>query len=73
MDVNPAAVEAAMREAGALLLVHGHTHRPALHRWIDGETARTRLVLTDWDEEGDTARGAILLWRDGEPVPLPPA
>jgi len=81
MDVNPEAVEAAMREAGARLLVHGHTHRPAVHRWVDGDTPRTRLVLTDWhsdgdsdgDREGDTARGAMLLWRDGEPVALPPA
>src|SRR5690606_30412221 len=28
MDVNPQAVEQALREAGVQVMVHGHTHRP---------------------------------------------
>jgi len=48
MDVTPAAVEAAMREAGVRLLIHGHTHRPARHVIdLDGAPAE-RIVLGDW-------------------------
>ncbi len=53
MDVNPAAVVAAMRAAGAARLIHGHTHRPAEHRFaIDGAPA-IRWVLPDWDLAGE--------------------
>ena len=48
MDVNEDAVRETMRRFGVLTLVHGHTHRPALHRFeLDGEPAR-RIVLNDW-------------------------
>jgi len=51
MDVAPEAVVRALREAGADLLVHGHTHRPAIHRLrLDGTPAQ-RVVLPDWREE----------------------
>ena len=49
MDVDPAAVAAALREADAELLVHGHTHRPAIHALGDG---RRRIVLGDWQRCG---------------------
>lgn len=32
MDVNPAAVDALLDRLSADLVVHGHTHRPAVHR-----------------------------------------
>lgn len=52
MDVNHGAVEAAMRQAGVRRLVHGHTHRPAIHDFtLDGEAAR-RIVLGDWYDHG---------------------
>ena len=51
MDVNQAAVEAAMREHGVRRLIHGHTHRPATHNFdIDGMKAE-RIVLGDWYEQ----------------------
>ena len=31
MDVNPEAVTRAFRATGARRLIHGHTHRPAMH------------------------------------------
>jgi UDP-2,3-diacylglucosamine hydrolase len=65
MDVNPDAVDAAMDAAGATLLIHGHTHRPATHRWMRDAMARTRVVLTDWDAE--RGRGALLRWAQGSP------
>jgi UDP-2,3-diacylglucosamine hydrolase len=48
MDVNQAAVERTMRDHGVALLVHGHTHRPAVHRFdLDGRPA-ARIVLGAW-------------------------
>ncbi len=44
-----AAGDAAVRRAH---LVHGHTHRPAIHKLQIGEQAAKRIVLGDWDEQG---------------------
>ncbi|WP_417224474.1 UDP-2,3-diacylglucosamine diphosphatase [Amphritea sp.] len=49
MDVNPQAVDQAMVDANCNLLIHGHTHRPAVH-FLAG--ARRRIVLGDWDKSG---------------------
>jgi UDP-2,3-diacylglucosamine hydrolase len=56
MDVNQDAVEKAMRAAGVMQLIHGHTHRPAVHDLeLDGRQAR-RIVLGDWYEQGSVLR-----------------
>jgi UDP-2,3-diacylglucosamine hydrolase len=56
MDVNAGAVAAGLREAGVTTLVHGHTHRPAIHDLeLDG-TPATRIVLGDWYEQGTMLR-----------------
>jgi UDP-2,3-diacylglucosamine hydrolase len=48
MDVNAAAVAAALRQHGVSRMIHGHTHRPALHDLVvDGRPAQ-RWVLADW-------------------------
>ena len=48
MDATPAGIEAALREHGYPRLIHGHTHRPALHRHVvDGHICE-RWVLADW-------------------------
>jgi UDP-2,3-diacylglucosamine hydrolase len=60
MDVNQDAVRAAMRGAGVTLLLHGHTHRPNVHRFeLDGKSV-ARIVLGDWHEQG-----SVLVWEDG--------
>jgi UDP-2,3-diacylglucosamine hydrolase len=60
-DVAPGAVADAFRAHDVDLLVHGHTHRPAVHALeVDGR-ARTRVVLGDWYEQGSVLR----LDRDG--------
>lgn len=52
MDVNQAAVEEALRRHAVRRLIHGHTHRPAVHRLaVDGREAQ-RLVMGDWYEQG---------------------
>ena len=51
MDVNAGAVVEAMRARGVRRLIHGHTHRPATHRFdLDGKPAQ-RIVLGDWYEQ----------------------
>ncbi|UAW99855.1 UDP-2,3-diacylglucosamine diphosphatase [Halopseudomonas nanhaiensis] len=51
-DVNQQAVEAVMRRHGVRTLIHGHTHRPAVHELqIEGKAAQ-RIVLGDWDRQG---------------------
>ena len=57
MDVNPAAVAQALRQAGCTTLIHGHTHRPAIHALtLDGHEAR-RYVLPDWEFDHAPLRG----------------
>ncbi|MGD2033126.1 MAG: UDP-2,3-diacylglucosamine diphosphatase [Gammaproteobacteria bacterium] len=56
MDVSQETVEAVMRKHGIYTMVHGHTHRPAVHRFqVDGHPA-TRIVLGDWHEQGSVLR-----------------
>lgn len=56
MDVNGDAVAEAMRKAGVTRLIHGHTHRPAVHAFmLDGKAAE-RIVLGDWYEQGSVLR-----------------
>jgi UDP-2,3-diacylglucosamine hydrolase len=56
MDVNQAAVERTMRDHGVTLLVHGHTHRPAVHRFeLDGRPA-VRMVLGAWYHDPNIVR-----------------
>ncbi|MGC8697701.1 MAG: UDP-2,3-diacylglucosamine diphosphatase, partial [Halothiobacillus sp.] len=49
MDVNPAAVRALLKAQDACILLHGHTHRPAIHREAPGIS---RIVTGDWGEQG---------------------
>ena len=56
MDVTPAAVEAAFRTSGCTRMIHGHTHRPAMHlHAVQGRTCE-RWVLSDWYEHGHYLR-----------------
>ena len=52
MDVNAEEVAAAFRQHDVRRMIHGHTHRPAVHELnIDGEAAE-RIVLGDWYTQG---------------------
>lgn len=56
MDVTEDAVTQCMQEHDVRYLIHGHTHRPAVHEFaLDGEKAQ-RLVLGDWDRQAWFAR-----------------
>jgi len=50
MDVNPDAVMRAFRATGAQRLIHGHTHRPAIHPGAVDGVAVERVVLAPWYE-----------------------
>lgn len=57
MDVNQAEVLRTLQQSSQTILLHGHTHRPAVHKFplespIDGQHQATRLVLGDWDKQG---------------------
>ncbi len=47
MDVTPEAVSGIMQSHNVLTLIHGHTHRPAIH---DLAESGKRMVLGDWDD-----------------------
>lgn len=48
MDVNAGAVAAALEASNADILLHGHTHRPAVHQVDLGHRQASRIVLGDW-------------------------
>jgi len=52
MDANADAVVKIMKQHHVKRLIHGHTHRPAIHSLkIDGQDAQ-RIVLGDWYRQG---------------------
>jgi UDP-2,3-diacylglucosamine hydrolase len=56
MDVNADEVIATLIRFGVDCMIHGHTHRPAVHTLtVNGKTA-TRIVLGDWYEQGSVLR-----------------
>jgi len=62
-DVNTDAIDEALRAAGVYIMVHGHTHRPAVHDFVvDGQPAR-RIVLGDWYDQG-----SVIRWDKNGPV-----
>ena len=55
-DVNLDTVVRTMRAHSVRQLIHGHTHRPAVHELtVDGKPAR-RIVLGDWYDQGSVLR-----------------
>jgi UDP-2,3-diacylglucosamine hydrolase len=52
MDVNPQAVVDALQRHQAHWMIHGHTHRPAIHEINIGGKLHFRGVLGAWHHEG---------------------
>lgn len=52
MDVNPQAVTAVMQRHQVRWLIHGHTHRPAIHTLALLGGDAHRAVLGAWHQEG---------------------
>lgn len=56
LDANQQVVEKTMHKAGVFRMIHGHTHRPAIHDFqLAGQPAQ-RAVLGDWH----AGRGSFL-------------
>ncbi|MEE3279109.1 MAG: UDP-2,3-diacylglucosamine diphosphatase [Pseudomonadota bacterium] len=53
MDVTDEVVRSVMQENECDILIHGHTHRPGIHRL---DQNKTRYVLGDWNRCGWLAR-----------------
>ncbi len=51
-DVTASAVDALLEKQGGSLLIHGHTHRPAVHTLAQG----LRIVLGDWGHQAEVLR-----------------
>ncbi|MBD8732226.1 UDP-2,3-diacylglucosamine diphosphatase [Pseudomonas sp. CFBP 13710] len=52
VDVTPEEVPRVMCQHGVTTLIHGHTHRPAVHELQIGDLPAQRIVLGDWDRQG---------------------
>ncbi|MDW7745212.1 UDP-2,3-diacylglucosamine diphosphatase [Halomonas sp.] len=64
MDVTPGEVAKVMAEHNVSTLIHGHTHRPAVHEIeVDGQPAK-RYVLGDWQPDKGWE---IIVEEGGEP------
>lgn len=56
MDVNPQAVEQALLHHQVEWLIHGHTHRPAIHPLIFEQGTAQRMVLGAWHQQGSVIK-----------------
>jgi UDP-2,3-diacylglucosamine hydrolase len=60
MDVNTQAVANAFTCRDIDIMIHGHTHRPAVHSLTVNSKPTTRIVLGDW-----YTQGSVLRWENG--------
>ena len=56
MDVNQQETDKAFIDNGVDQIIHGHTHRPAIHHKTVNGSDTTRIVLGDWFKEGSYLR-----------------
>lgn len=52
MNVAQTSVDKSMQAYDVELMIHGHTHRPAIHRWQVKNQCYTRCVVGDWYTQG---------------------
>ena len=65
MDVSQNAVAACMKKHNVKRMIHGHTHRPAVHEFaVNGETYQ-RVVLSDWHD-----KAKIIICKDASALSL---
>lgn len=58
MDVTQSEVERVMQAHDVNFLIHGHTHRPAIHTFTNDDHEKSRIVLPAW--HGDVS---VFEWR----------
>jgi UDP-2,3-diacylglucosamine hydrolase len=57
MDVTQEEVEHVMRKHAVSYLIHGHTHRPNMHKFLIEDKPVMRIVLGAWHKYGN-----VLIW-----------
>ena len=62
MDVNTDAVFKAFNDREIEIMIHGHTHRPNIHKISNEGKNLTRYVLGDWSKNS----AIILKWNEAE-------
>jgi len=62
MDVNTDAVFKAFNDHDIEIMIHGHTHRPNIHKISNEGKNLTRYVLGDWSKNS----AIILKWNEAE-------
>jgi UDP-2,3-diacylglucosamine hydrolase len=69
MDVNEKAVLDAFQVHSVQRMIHGHTHRPAVHQHrLENGSVAERIVLSDWYQSGSYLRVSA---NKSESIPLP--
>lgn len=63
MDVTQQAVEDLLTQHKLHQLIHGHTHRPAIHDFMLGNSPARRIVLSDWHDD----HGSMLVYDEAGP------
>lgn len=59
MDVTQDDVMKVMQKHHVQTLIHGHTHRPDVHRFTINQTPAERIVLAPWHHQG-----SVLIWSE---------
>ena len=67
MDVTGDEVVRVLSDRGATRMIHGHTHRPAVHEIQLANGPGTRIVLGDWYDQG-----TVLVWDEDGCRLVPP-
>ncbi len=62
MDVTPDAIRDCMQENNVNLMIHGHTHRPNIHKLTVNDEAAERVVMGAWHDHADYVK----FYSDGE-------
>ena len=57
IDVDTHAAQRLLQQAASATLIHGHTHKPAIHDLGEG---MSRVVLSDWDAAAAPPRAEVL-------------
>ncbi len=63
MDVTPDEVPKILAQFQVHHLIHGHTHRPAVHQYPLGEQTGLRYVLGDWYQQASYLKVSAAQWQ----------
>ena len=62
MDAKPDTVKKIMAKHNVNIMIHGHTHRPNIHKYKINNQEKTRIVLGAWHDDDPK----YLVWDDND-------